>query len=29
MSAWLKSALRTALVGDPIDLTSDLQILAI
>jgi hypothetical protein len=24
MSAWLKSALRTALIGDPIDLTKDL-----
>lgn len=28
MSPWLKSALRAALVEDPIDLTNDLQILA-
>ena len=28
MSTWLKSALRSALVENPIDLTNDLQILA-
>ena len=28
MSPWLKSALKSALVEDPIDLTNDLQILA-
>ncbi|WP_309630181.1 hypothetical protein [Brevundimonas sp.] len=28
MSPWLKSALRSALVEDPIDLTNDLQILS-
>lgn len=28
MSPWLKSALKSALIEDPIDLTNDLQILA-
>lgn len=28
MRPWLKSALRSAMVEDPIDLTNDLQILA-
>ena len=28
MSPWLKSALRSALVEDPINLTNDLQVLA-
>ena len=28
MSPWLKSALKSSLIEDPIDLTNDLQILA-